>query len=235
MKNCLLVIAVLLSGYVFANDDPVRPELYRYLGDDKDLGNVELLLFKNAEKKISGYIYINGTQDTLTSIKLVDLDFTFSSKKGWKGEGKDLTEDDIKVTIFDLSGDKHKVKMVAKEADNGLKMTGDYTYRSGPFTDETALIIYQTNDKTMYFSLFYQTKNMVYKKKYVDQWGYAKKIGPNTFHIIKPIPEEEDFYCDFTFKKEDNGRIIFMNNSNCAECLYGLQKGDKIYFETGDE
>ena len=234
MKSFLVVLFLGVSLSVLA-DDPVRPEIYRYVGNDKDLGDVELLLFKNAEKKISGYLFLNGEQDTLSKIQLQELDFTFRSKEGWRGEGEDLTEEEIKVTIYDLEGEKHKLKMEAREVDNGLKMTGDYTFRSGPFTDETALIIYQLEEDQIYFSLFYQTKNMAYKKKYVDQWGYAKKIGPNTYHFVKPVLEKEGYYCDFTFKKDDNGRIIFSNNSNCADCLWGLEKGDNIYFETGEE
>lgn len=234
MNKLLFLVVALVSGLFAAADDPVRPEIYRYVGDDKDLGKVELLLFKNSEKKISGYLTIAGDADTLTKIQLKELDFTFTSEDGWQGEGEDLASEQIKVTLY-KGEEKYKLKMDAKEADNNLKMTGDYHHRSGPFTDATALIMYQMEEDQIFFSLHYQTKNMVYKKKYVDQWGYAKKIAPNTYHFVKPLLEKEGFYCDFTFKKDDNGRVIFSNNSNCAECLWGLEKGDNIYFETGDE
>lgn len=231
MKTYLSII-FLLSSFITLADDPVRPEIYQYSGNDKDLKEVTLLLFQNADKELSGYLEINSKKDTLVSVSKSGTDFTFKSKKGWTAEGKNLTEDEVKIKML-KNGEKFKVKLQKTEPDSDWEMSGEYTYRSGPFTDATFLIIRQMEGDKIYFSLHYQTDNMVIKGKYVDQWGYAKRTGSNTYryhsNFVKCYGTDG---CDFTFKRDDNGKIIFSNNSECEDCLYGLNKGDNIYFET---
>lgn len=228
MKNLITILFLFIVTYSFA-EEPVRPAIYRYIGEDKDLGKVELLFFKNAESKLAGYLTVQGEKDTLIKISRKELDYTFTSKNKWKGEGSDIASDEMKVTLT-KGEQKYKIKFTIAAPNYEWNMTGDYSFRTGPFTDATALIIHQMSDEKIYFSMHYQTKNMVYKGKYVQGWGIATKIGPSKYQY-KGYDKEFDCYCDFIFEKDKVGRIIFTNNSSCGHCLHGLKTGSDIYFE----